>query len=727
MDTQQPVLTPRQEASVFHAAALRVASIVTKVRSRKVAELIPEIARMPVLGAFVSLKKNGHLRACMGALGDSMPLAEAVEAAAVRSAKDDPRFPPIVTAELAGIDMEVWILWGMKQILAHGKARADEIEIGRHGLQIIQGANRGLLLPGVATEFDMDVPEFLEAVCRKAGLPGSAWYDERSMLLTFEGRSIAGAFADVRIEEPEILKRLEVASRFQWNASAALGPTLAEVEQLRQICGRNLLALFEGGRPGDFHPGQFDGTVSGISVIVEIAGRPLLVCSKITLRPEVSLQSSLSDMLRLMAEQIEHAGATRLELTDARLDLAVFWDPRMHGNVVAHDLSGVETATRSMMISSPEGWIAQYRPQCTPEELLKDSVDYLKITEPATAEVLSMETVCTASKVLVTNMSKRDDFPPRRPCAVAGSFYPNEPAKLEAALDDMFASGRKKYALPPKDEEKAAAAHPGETGKDGPVAAMPIAGSPLAGSPIAGSFLPGPIEASAVLVPHAGWVYSGELAAATLRRVRIPSRVIIFSPKHRPGGLDWAVAPYRTWELPGDALQGDPDFAAKMLVATDLFQFDPVPHAEEHAIEVQLPLLRRLRPDVRVIGVTLATASWPLIADSALQLAAFLMSQPEWPLLIISSDLHHYGTEEMTRVVDRMAIDEMLRRDPENLLAVVRENRISMCGVTAAALVLETLCLCDRLNESVLVGHTTSAERTGDTDRVVGYAGMIFN
>lgn len=688
MSTQQPVLTPIQEEAVFQAAGLRVAAIVAKIRGPRVAELLPEIANLPVLGAFVSLKKVGSLRSCMGALSDAMPLAEAVESAATRSAKDDPRFPPITLSELPELDMEVWILWGMRMVEVRGRERAEVIEIGRHGIQIVQGGNRGLLLPGVAVEHQMDREEFLTAVCRKAGLPSSAWYDDRSMLYTFEGKAVEGPFTRVRIEDPALRKELEIAGRFQWHGSSAAGPSAEDVEELREICRHNLQAFFDGGRPDNFYPGLYNGNVSGLSVIVEIPDRPLMVCSKVGFRPEIPLQSSLFEMLRLMTDQIEHAGMTHMELADGRLDLAVFWDPRMHGTALSHDLSGVETSRRSLMVSALEGWITQYRPDMGAEKLLADCVRYLHIREPEAAEVMSMETICTAPRVLVTNISKRDDYPQRRSAAVAGAFYPAEPKRTDEELDRIFRVGAKKY--PP--------AGPDRT----------------------------PGEYSAVLVPHAGWIFSGELAAATFARVRLPERVIVFAPKHRPGGLDWAVAPYGTWEFPGASLAGDPDFCARMVSAVDLFQFDPIPHREEHAIEVQLPLLHRLRPDVRVVGMTLATASWSLIAEAAAELAAFLMHQETMPLLVISSDMNHYASEEMTRTVDQMALERMSALDPEGLLNCVRENRISMCGATGAALVLETLRLCDALNEAVLVGHTTSAARTGDTERVVGYAGMLF-
>ena len=77
-----------------------------------------EIADMPLYGSFVSLKRGGQLRSCCGFLGVSVSLAEAVKRAAIRAAKDDPRFPPITPNELDILDMEVWLLWDPEPVAA---------------------------------------------------------------------------------------------------------------------------------------------------------------------------------------------------------------------------------------------------------------------------------------------------------------------------------------------------------------------------------------------------------------------------------------------------------------------------------------------------------------------------------------------------------------------------------------------------------------------------------
>jgi AmmeMemoRadiSam system protein A len=123
-------------------------------------------------GAFVTLKRRGQLRGCIGTLERRGSLAEEVARVAVSAALEDPRFSPVSAAELDEIDVEVSVLGPLEAVDPVDPAA---IEIGRHGLVVEQGRRRGLLLPQVATEWKMDVETFLAHTCAKAGLPPDAW------------------------------------------------------------------------------------------------------------------------------------------------------------------------------------------------------------------------------------------------------------------------------------------------------------------------------------------------------------------------------------------------------------------------------------------------------------------------------------------------------------------------------------------------------------------------
>lgn len=119
--------------------------------------------------AFVTLKKKGRLRGCIGYTEAVAPLFKVVQECAVAAAAEDPRFPPVSAGELPSIDLEISVLTPLAPI------RAEEVEVGRHGLMISHGGRRGLLLPQVPVELGWDRETFLDQTCVKAGLPTDAW------------------------------------------------------------------------------------------------------------------------------------------------------------------------------------------------------------------------------------------------------------------------------------------------------------------------------------------------------------------------------------------------------------------------------------------------------------------------------------------------------------------------------------------------------------------------
>lgn len=121
-------------------------------------------------GAFVTLRKRGHLRGCIGYVDPRTSLAAAVMENARHAALSDPRFPPVTPEELGELSIEVSALTPLAAL-----ERMEDVVVGRHGLLVTQGGRRGLLLPQVATENGLSPEEFLGETCRKAGLPRDAW------------------------------------------------------------------------------------------------------------------------------------------------------------------------------------------------------------------------------------------------------------------------------------------------------------------------------------------------------------------------------------------------------------------------------------------------------------------------------------------------------------------------------------------------------------------------
>jgi AmmeMemoRadiSam system protein A len=136
-------------------------------------------------GCFVTLKKQGQLRGCIGNFAAQTPLYQQVAAMAAAAATEDPRFDQVDADEVKKLELEITVLSPLQKI-----EETEQIEIGCHGLYIIKGTRRGVLLPQVATENSWDRQTFLEQTCRKAGLPANAWYDSDTEIYIFSGQII---------------------------------------------------------------------------------------------------------------------------------------------------------------------------------------------------------------------------------------------------------------------------------------------------------------------------------------------------------------------------------------------------------------------------------------------------------------------------------------------------------------------------------------------------------
>ena len=131
-------------------------------------------------GAFVSLHRRGDLRGCIGYLEAAKPLLQTIREMAAAAAFHDPRFKPLRPDELADLEIEISVLSPLKLIKS-----TDDIEVGEHGLYIVQGFCRGLLLPQVATQYQWDRLAFLQQTCCKAGLAPDAWKEPSTKIYTF--------------------------------------------------------------------------------------------------------------------------------------------------------------------------------------------------------------------------------------------------------------------------------------------------------------------------------------------------------------------------------------------------------------------------------------------------------------------------------------------------------------------------------------------------------------
>jgi AmmeMemoRadiSam system protein A len=160
-------LTDAEKQRLLELARTALEEVVRFGRMSEVAEPA-EALRMPC-GAFVTLYKGRRLRGCIGYVEASRPLYATVRECARAAALEDPRFDPVVPAELPSLRLEISVLSPLVDMAP------QDVEVGRHGLLISRGAQRGLLLPQVAVEWNWDREQFLRETCLKAGLPPDAW------------------------------------------------------------------------------------------------------------------------------------------------------------------------------------------------------------------------------------------------------------------------------------------------------------------------------------------------------------------------------------------------------------------------------------------------------------------------------------------------------------------------------------------------------------------------
>lgn len=258
---------------------------------------------------------------------------------------------------------------------------------------------------------------------------------------------------------------------------------------------------------------------------------------------------------------------------------------------------------------------------------------------------------------------------------------------------------------------------------------------------VAGSFYPGdrsqltravqaalgtpqPAPAIGVMAPHAGYLYSGAVAGATFAAVAIPETVIVLGPDHHGLGPGLALYGSGTWQTPMGNVPIAADLATELQRVMPQLIDAPDSHRLEHSLEVQLPFLKHLQPELRLLPVMIGHLPLATLLAFGAALAETMARQSRRPLLVASSDMTHYEAGAVARVKDQSAIERILALDPEGLYQTVRDGRITMCGVLPTVVMLAAArALCAASAE--LICYANSGDVTGDQSSVVGYAGVV--
>ncbi|MDF1810681.1 MAG: AmmeMemoRadiSam system protein B [Verrucomicrobiales bacterium] len=235
----------------------------------------------------------------------------------------------------------------------------------------------------------------------------------------------------------------------------------------------------------------------------------------------------------------------------------------------------------------------------------------------------------------------------------------------------------------------------------------------------------------AVMLPHAGWKYCGDLIAETLGQIEIPDIVVIIGPKHTPLGSRWSASNAKKWRIPGAEIPVDEESVAYLAANSKILEKEELAHQKEHGIEVLIPFLHRLNAKVRIAPVVVSSGTLEDFQDFGRVLKNFrdrLSADGEDCLFIISSDMNHFAEDKVNRELDKKALDALKTGNTEKLFNTCIENNISMCGMRPAVAVISSLGLNVEMHcpDIEIVRYETSARITNDPSRVVGYAGALL-
>lgn len=277
----------------------------------------------------------------------------------------------------------------------------------------------------------------------------------------------------------------------------------------------------------------------------------------------------------------------------------------------------------------------------------------------------------------------------RRP-AVAGSFYDDDSKSLNIQIEKCFLH------------------------KIGP-------------GKIPSTVLAGERKIVGLISPHAGYMYSGPVAAHGFYKIALdgkPDTIIILGPNHRGFGADISIMINGKWETPLGELEIDKDIAENILNNSKIIKVDNKAHQSEHSIEVQLPFIQYIfGTNVKIIPICMTRQDINTDIEIARSICSSVVNKNI--LIIASSDFTHYEPQEYAQNVDKQAINAILEFDPKKLYDIIYRQNLTMCGPGPITTMLIT-CKSLGAKKVELIKYATSGDITGVYNQVVGYASLII-
>lgn len=279
----------------------------------------------------------------------------------------------------------------------------------------------------------------------------------------------------------------------------------------------------------------------------------------------------------------------------------------------------------------------------------------------------------------------------RKP-AVAGSFYPRDAENLKKLIESCFLDDSGVGFIPQLGEFD---------GKDYPLN---------------------------IMVPHAGYQYSGAIAShgyCTIVKNGFPEVFIILSPNHTGFGSDISIFNEGEWITPLGSVSVDSEFADSIISFSDIASAEFTAHINEHSIEVQLPFLQYFSTDFKIVPITIGSQNFSSSNDLAKAIFEAGKHLGKSYCVIASTDLSHFNNQEKANKVDSFVLEDIEEMNEFKLFEEVIQYNITMCGYGP---VMTTIILSKMLDKTdcEILAYATSGDVTGDFTSVVGYASGVF-
>lgn len=277
----------------------------------------------------------------------------------------------------------------------------------------------------------------------------------------------------------------------------------------------------------------------------------------------------------------------------------------------------------------------------------------------------------------------------KRPPAVAGMFYPSDEHELRTVIDQSFRNTKFGPGMPPPALKKR--------------------------------------RIYGVVSPHAGYVYSGAVAANSYYQISPNDfdTVIMVGPNHYGIGSGVATMKSGVWETPLGQVEVNGELATEIAKKSGIIDFDDFAHSRDHCLEVQLPFLQSIKSRFTIVPIILIMQDIDTAFDIGKAIADTIAEKPEKTMLVASSDLTHYEPNVMAHEKDNELLKAVLALDVLKFYSVLERMDVSACGYGAIAAVMVAAKNLGA-TRGELLKYATSGDVTGDTGAVVGYSSVVF-